>query len=97
MVENSELKIDRATTQSGTSIPNNGSVSQRWLIYFYGSGAYQHSELKLYVDDKFVSRRLADERGEFRIDIGELEKGGHRFQVRGANEQASQTWYITIT
>jgi len=97
VVENSELKIDRATTQSGTSIPNNGSVSQRWLIYFYGSGAYQHSELKLYVDDKFVSRRLADERGEFRIDIGELEKGGHRFQVRGANEQASQTWYITIT
>ncbi len=97
VVEHSELKIDRATDNNGNPIPDNGSVSQRRLIHFYGSGAYQNSELKLYVDDIFVSRRLADERGEYQIDIGELSKGGHRFQVRGVNEQVSQTWYITIT
>ncbi|WP_223441276.1 carboxypeptidase-like regulatory domain-containing protein [Pseudomonas sp. BF-R-19] len=97
VVANSELKIDRVTDDTGNPIPDNGSVSERRLIYFYGSGAYQNSELKLYVDDIFASRRLADEIGEYRIDIGELSKGGHRFQVKGANEQVSQTWYITIT
>ncbi|MNR39282.1 hypothetical protein D3C85_1574790 [compost metagenome] len=97
MVENSELKIDRATTRSGTPIPNNGSASERDLIYFYGSGAYRDSELKLYVDDIFSSRRHADEKGEYRIDTGELSKGGRRFKVSGVNEQVSQEWYITIT
>ncbi|VVP84168.1 hypothetical protein PS934_00967 [Pseudomonas fluorescens] len=97
VVENSELKIDRATTRSGTPIPNNGSASERDLIYFYGSGAYRDSELKLYVDDIFSSRRHADEKGEYRIDTGELLKGSHRFQVRGVNGQVSQDWYITIT
>ena len=97
VVANSELKIDRVTDDTGNPIPDNGSVSERRLIHFYGSGAYQNSELKLYVDDIFASRRLADESGEFQINIGELSKGGHRFQVRGANEQVSQTWYITIT
>jgi hypothetical protein len=97
VVENSELKIDRVTDNNGIPIPDNGSVSHLKLIHFYGSGAYQNSELKLYVDDIFASRRLADESGEFQINIGELSKGGHRFQVRGANEQVSQTWNITIT
>ncbi|VVO31285.1 hypothetical protein PS726_05009 [Pseudomonas fluorescens] len=97
VVENSELKIDRATTRSGTPIPNNGSASERDLIYFYGSGAYRDSELKLYVDGIFSSRRPADEKGEYRIDTGELLKGSRRFQVRGVNGQVSQDWYITIT
>ena len=97
VVENSELKIDRATDGNGNPIPNHGSVPERKLIYFYGSGAYRDSELKLYVDDIFSSRRFANEKGEYRIDTGEVTRGSHRFQVRGVNGQVSQDWYITTT
>lgn len=98
VVEDSELTINKVTDDKGTDIPNNGSASERSLIHFYGSGAYRDSELKLYVDGIFASRRFADESGEFQIEIGELSKGGpYRFQVRGVNGQVSQDWLIRIT
>ncbi|KPU58724.1 carbohydrate-binding module 48 family protein [Pseudomonas fluorescens] len=98
VVENSELIIDKVTDENGVPIPNYGSVSHRKLIHFYGSGAYQNSGLKLYVDDVFAGRGTADESGGFRINTGSLSMGGpYRFQVRGVNEQVSQDWYIRIT
>ncbi|MCP1420475.1 hypothetical protein J3D47_004718 [Pseudomonas laurylsulfativorans] len=98
VVANSQLLIDNVTDDNGRPIPNNGSVPQRELIHFHGSGAYQNSKLELYVDDIFSGKGDAEEEGTFRINTGGLAKGGpYRFQVRGVNEQVSQDWYITIT
>ncbi len=98
VVENSQLVIDKVTDNNGNPIPNNGSVFRERLIHFYGSGAYQNSKLELYADNIFAGRGVADERGEFRINTGGLATGGpYRFQVRGAIEQLSQDWFITIT